>query len=180
MAAEELLTKALLSMKRGDCLSHTSQLLHGALALSPTKAEASYWHAMLLEQMYEEKQALECGSSYTLGTTLLLSHVRSALVSNSLQATTAAVSFIWADTIELSKSNLERTAELVKDATGFVHHGNVEQALALRPTKTWRKKLMAELPSLSILICLCAGAEDGLCLLFGNHNHTTESFEEMW
>ena len=116
MAAEELLTKALLSMKRGDCLSHTSQLLHGALALSPTKAEASYWHAMLLEQMYEEKQALEC----------------------------------------------------------------LEQALALRPTKTWRKKLMAELPSLSILICLCAGAEDGLCLLFGNHNHTTESFEEMW
>ena len=45
-----------------------------------------------------------------------------------MQATTAAVSFIWADTIELSKSNLERTAELVKDATGFVHHGNEKKA----------------------------------------------------
>ena len=79
MAAEELLTEALLSMKRGDCPSHTSQLLNRALALFPRKAEASYWHAMLLEQMCEDKQALEC----------------------------------------------------------------LKQALALRPTRSWRRKLMA-------------------------------------
>ena len=60
MAAEELLTGALLSMKRGNCPSQTSQLLNRAVVLFPGLAEAFFWNVTISEQIYEGKQALRC------------------------------------------------------------------------------------------------------------------------
>ena len=60
MAAEELLTEALLSMKRGDCPLQTSQLLNRAVVLFPGLAEASFRNVTISKQIYEGKQALEC------------------------------------------------------------------------------------------------------------------------